>query len=633
MHKYIKTVLVVFLGLFFSCEFEKEQYVPFTAEGDARFIVENYKKSEVYIPMRDGTKLFTSIYVPKKDGEQYPILLNRTPYGVKPYGIEPADYKKDLGPNMRLTRDLYIYVYQDVRGKYMSEGAFINMTPHNQVNADGETINESTDTYDTIDWLLENIKNNNGKVGQWGISYPGFYTAAGMIDSHPALVAASPQAPIADWFFDDFHHHGAFFLPHTFNFFSTFGQPKHGPTKESVPKFIHGTNDGYEFFKKMTPLKKANEMYFRDSIKFWNEILEHPNYDQFWQDQNILPHLKNINCAVLTIGGWFDAEDLYGPLATYRSVEENNPKIFNALVMGPWGHGGWKRTTGESMGDVYFGDKTSNYYANEIIYPFFSYHLKGEGKADLAEATVFETGTNRWKKFDTWPPENVKFKNLYFHKKQALSYSPPKSNEHGMEIFISDPENPVPFTEYKDIGMPKRYMTDDQRFLQKRKDVVYYQTEPLKADLTLAGPVSANLMVTTDQGDADWVVKLIDVYPDDHPPYANQPEKDMGGYQQMVRSEVLRGRFRNSYENPEPFVPNELTKVEVPLQDVLHTFKKGHRVMIQIHSTWFPLVDINPQKYVDNIYKAESSDFVKAKHKISRSGSDPSFLRIGVLEQ
>jgi len=633
MHKYLQTVLVVSLGLFFSCEFEKEQYVPFTAEGDARFIVENYTKSEVYIPMRDGTKLFTSIYVPKKANEQYPILLNRTPYGVKPYGTEPADYKKDLGPNMRLTRDLYIYVYQDVRGKYMSEGEFINMTPHNHVNADGETINESTDTFDTIDWLLENIKNNNGKVGQWGISYPGFYTAAGMIDSHPALVAASPQAPIADWFFDDFHHHGAFFLPHTFNFFSTFGQPKHGPTKESVPKFIHGTNDGYEFFKNITPLRKANEMYFGDSIKFWNEILEHPNYDQFWQDQNILPHLKNINCAVLTIGGWFDAEDLYGPLSTYQAVEENNPKIFNALVMGPWGHGGWKRTTGESMGDVYFGDKTSNYYANEIIYPFFTYHLKGEGKADLAEATVFETGTNRWKKFDTWPPENVKFKNLYFHKKQALSYTPPKSNEHGMEIFMSDPENPVPFTENKDIGMPKRYMTDDQRFLQKRKDVVYYQTEPLEADLTLAGPVSANLMVTTDQGDADWVVKLIDVYPEDHPSYPHQPEKDMGGYQQMVRSEVLRGRFRNSYENPEPFVPNELTKVEVPLQDVLHTFKKGHRLMIQIHSTWFPLVDINPQKYVDNIYKAESSDFVKAKHKISRSGSDPSFLRIGVLEQ
>ncbi|MEQ6118250.1 CocE/NonD family hydrolase [Reichenbachiella sp. MALMAid0571] len=631
MQKYLQTLLVVFLGILFSCEFEKEQYVPFTAEGDARFIVENYEKSEVYIPMRDGTKLFTSIYVPKKKDEKYPILMNRTPYGVKPYGTEPSDYKKDLGPNMRLTRDLYIYVYQDVRGKYMSEGEFINMTPHSHVNEDGKTINESTDTFDTIEWLLENIKNNNGKVGQWGISYPGFYTAAGIIDSHPALVAASPQAPIADWFFDDFHHHGAFFLPHTFNFFSTFGQPRHGTTKESVPKFIHGTKDGYEFFKNITPLKKANEMYFGDSIKFWNEILEHPNYDQFWQEQNILPHLKNINCAVLTIGGWFDAEDLYGPLKVYQSIEEKNPKIFNALVMGPWGHGGWKRTTGESMGDVYFGDKTSNYYANEIIYPFFAYHLKGEGNADLPEATVFETGTNQWKTFDTWPPENLKFKNLYFNKKQALSYTPPKSNEHGMEIFISDPENPVPFTEYK-IGMPKRYMSDDQRFLQDRKDVVYYQTEPLEADLTIAGPVTANLMVTTDQGDADWVVKLIDVYPKDHPPFPHQPDKDMGGYQQMVRSEVLRGRFRNDYENPEPFTPNALTQVKVPLQDVFHTFKKGHRLMVQIHSSWFPLVDINPQKYVDNIYMAEPSDFIKAKHKISRSGSDPSFLRIGVLE-
>lgn len=622
-----KILLTIFVLLFtFSCEFDKEEYVSYSKEENIRFIKDNYEKLEVYIPMRDGKKLFTAIYTPKNQKEKYPILMNRTPYGVKPYGTDKSAYKDDLGPGVRLMRDLYIFVYQDVRGKYMSEGDFINMTPH------GNPINESKDTFDTIEWLLANIDNHNGKVGQWGISYPGFYTAAGMIDTHPALVAASPQAPIADWFFDDFHHHGAFFYPHAFNFMSSFDQPRSGPTQKPNERFVHGTKNGYEFFKGITPIKKANELYIGDSLAYWNQMLAHPNYDKFWQDQNILPHLKNINCAVLTIGGWFDAEDLYGPLTIYQSVEENNPKIFNALVMGPWGHGGWKRTTGESMGDVYFGGKTSDYYANEIIYPFFTYHLRGKGSADLPEATVFQTGTNEWKSFDSWPPENVKLKNLYFNKKQQLLYTPPGTKEHGMDIFISDPENPVPFTEYEDIGMPKRYMTDDQRFLSERKDVIYYQTEPLETDLTLAGPITANLMVTTDQGDADWVVKIIDVYPDDHPPFPHQPEKELGGYQQMVRSEVLRGRFRNSYENPEPFQPKELTKVVVPLQDVFHTFKKGHRLMVQIHSTWFPLVDINPQKYVDNIFMAEPEDFVKAKHKVNRSGSDPSFIRVGVLE-
>ncbi len=621
---------VIFSVLLLACSSEKETYVPFSTEEDELFITQNYEKKEVYIPMRDGTRLFTSIYTPKGKDKKYPILMNRTPYGVKPYGEN--EYKKTLGPTMRLTRDFYIYVYQDVRGKYMSEGEFVNMTPHEQTNARGERINESTDTFDTIEWLLENLGNHNGKVGQWGISYPGFYTAAGMIDSHPALVAVSPQAPIADWFFDDFHHHGAFFYPHAFNFLSSFDQPRSGPAKEAADRFVHGTNDGYTFFKEITPVKKANEMYLGDSLRFWNEMLAHPNYDQFWQDRNILPHLKNVNCAVLTIGGWFDAEDLYGPLQIYQTVEQKNPRIFNALVMGPWGHGGWKRTTGEYMGDIHFGAKTSDFYANEIIYPFFTHHLKGEGEAELAEATMFQTGTNEWKKFETWPPENTRIRKLYFNKKQQLSFAPPKSNEHGMDIFISDPHNPVPFTEEEHIGMPKRYMVDDQRFLMGRDDVIYYETAPLEEDITLAGPVTATLKVITDQGDADWIVKLIDVYPEDHPPFPHQPEVEMGGYQQLVRSEVLRGRFRNSYEKPEPFESGELETVNVPLQDVLHTFKKGHKIMVQIHSTWFPLVDINPQRYVDNIFMADEEDFVKAKHRVNRSGSDPSYLSVGVLE-
>ncbi|MFY0654464.1 MAG: CocE/NonD family hydrolase [Cyclobacteriaceae bacterium] len=626
--KQLLATAFAFSILLFSCQTEKEKYVPFSTQENVKFIKENYDKQEVYIPMRDGTKLFTAIYSPKKKEGKYPILMNRTPYGAKPYGTGKAQYKKDIGPSMRLARDLYIFVYQDVRGKYMSEGEFVNMTPH----VSERSYNESTDTFDTIEWLLDNLENHNGKVGQWGISYPGFYTAAGMIDSHPALVAASPQAPIADWYFDDFHHHGAFFYPHAYNFFSWFDQPRPEPTKEPTSKFKYPTASGYDFYKSITPIERAKELYLGDSLKFWNEMVSHPNYDKFWQDMNILPHLKNINCAVLTIGGWYDAEDLYGPLEIYKAVENNNPKIFNSLVMGPWSHGGWKRTDGTSLGDVHFGESTSDYYANEIIYPFFTYHLKDDGDADLAEATVFETGKNIWRKFDTWPPENVTSRNLYFNKKRVLSFTPPKSNEHGMDVFISNPNDPVPFTEEDEIGMPKSYMTDNQRFLSDRKDVISYQTEPLEADLTLAGPLAANLLVTTDQGDADWIVKLIDVYPEDHPTYPHKPNREMGGFQQLVRSETFRGRYRNSYENPEPFVPKELEKVKVPLQDILHTFKKGHRIMVQVQSTCFPLIDINPQKFVDNIFMATEEDFVKAKHRISRSGSNPSYIKVGILE-
>lgn len=633
--KYLK-ILPYLLGIIIiaSCQTEQEKYVDYTGEEDSLFVVNNYSKKEYDVAMRDGAKLFTSVYTPNDKSQTYPVILYRTPYSCKPYGIEKENYKLDLGPNMRIMRDKYIFVYQDVRGQFMSEGNFVNMTPHKRgLSVDGRPINESTDTFDTIDWLLDSIDGNSGKVGQWGISYPGFYTAAGMIDSHPALVAASPQAPIADWFFDDFHHHGAFFLPHTFNFYTVFGQPKHGKTKVWPERFDHGTEDGYEFFLDMTPLSKANENYLGDSIAFWNEIIKHPNYDEFWQDRNILPHLKDINCAVLTVGGWYDAEDLYGPLKTYEAIENNNPSIYNGIVMGPWSHGGWRRTTGEFLGDVNFGAKTSEFYNNEIIYPFFAHHLKGEGEMNLPEAYVFETGTNEWRTFDTWPPENVKFKNLYFKPKQSLSYIPAMENEYGMDIFMSDPDYPVHFSQTESTGMPKSYMTEDQAFNIGNSGVVYYQTPPLKEDLTLAGGLEANLFVTTNQGDADWIVKLIDVYPKDTLIYPHQPEKNMANYHQMVRSEVLRGRFRNSYENPEPFIADELTRVKVPLQDILHTFKKGHRLMIQIQSSWFPMVDVNPQKYVDNIYEAKAEDFVKAKHRISRSGQDPSFIRIGVLEK
>lgn len=623
INKYL-AVSFAFLLLITSCSSEREPYIPFTPAEDSAFVYKNYTKKEVYVPMRDGTKLFTAIYTPKDSSEQYPIIMYRTPYAIQPYGEN--NYKIDLGPNMRMTRDKYIFVYQDVRGKHMSEGQFVDMTPHKR------RTNESLDTFDTIEWLLANVDNHNGKVGQWGISYPGFYTAAGMINSHPALVAVSPQAPIADWFFDDFHHHGAFFYPHAFNFFSSFGRPRSGPTMVKNPKFKHGTNDGYAFFKAITPISLAKENYLGDSISFWNDLVAHPNYDDFWQDRNILPHLKNVNCAVLTVGGWFDAEDLYGPLKIYETVEKNNPGINNTLVMGPWGHGGWRRTDGDILGNVHFGSKTSNFYNDNIIEPFFAYHLKGRGENKIPEAYMFQTGTNEWKTFDTWPPKDLKKVKFYFKEKKRLSQTPPGDNQFGVDIFESDPSNPVPFIADDHIGMPKSYMTDDQSFVNNRPDVLYYLSSPLEEDLTIAGSVLANLVVKTDQTAADWVVKLIDVYPSSHAPFPHQPDVSMKRYHQMVRSEVIRGRFRNSYERPEAFVPKKEEVIKLPLQDVLHTFKKGHQIMVQVQSSWFPMVDINPQTYVANIFEAKPEDFVKAKHFVGRSGVKPSYIEVGVLE-
>lgn len=617
-------ILLALLILVISgCSSEREPYVPFSEEEDSTFVYSNYDKQEVYIPMRDGTKLFTAIYSPKDKTEAYPIIMYRTPYGVHPYGED--QYKIDLGPNMRMTRDKYIFVYQDVRGKYMSEGEFEDMTPHER------STNESRDTYATIDWLLANVDNHNGKVGQWGISYPGFYTAAGMIDTHPALVAVSPQAPIADWFFDDFHHHGAFFYPHAFNFFSSFGRPRLAPTKIKNEKFQHGTDDGYSFFKEISPLSLAKEKYLGDSIQFWNDLAAHPNYDDFWQDRNILPHLKNISCAVLTVGGWYDAEDLYGPLKIYETVEQNNPGINNSIVMGPWGHGGWRRTDGDVLGNVHFGAKTSNFYNDNMIEPFFAYHLKGVGENKLPEAYMFQTGTNEWKTFNEWPPKSIEKVKFYFKDKKRLSITPPKENKFGVDVFESDPNNPVPFIEYDDIGMPKSYMTDDQSFLNDRPDVIYYLSEPLEEDLTIAGPILANLVVKTDQTAADWVVKVIDVYPSKHPSYPHQPDRSMKRYHQMVRSEVIRGRYRDGYERPKPFISKKEETIQLPLLDVLHTFKKGHQIMVQIHSSWFPMVDINPQTYVENIFEATPEDFVKAKHFVGRSGVKPSYIEVGII--
>jgi putative CocE/NonD family hydrolase len=599
----------------------------------AAFVRDNYTKAEYRIPMRDGVHLFTSVYSPKDTSQTYPILMRRTPYSVAPYG--ESDYPGSIGPSEVLARDLYIFVYQDVRGCFMSEGTFVNMTPHLTEKATDQDIDESTDTYDTIEWLIDNVDNNNGKVGLWGISYPGFYAASSMIDAHPALAASSPQAPIADWWYDDFHHHGATFLPHAFGFLSIFGQPRPELTTQFGQRFVFPTPDGYQFFLDLGSLANVNERYFNDTIAFWTDgMVAHPNYDQFWQSRNILPHLNNVAPAVMTVGGWFDAEDLYGPLNIYRSIEEKNPDAFNILVMGPWVHGGWARTTGEAIGDVRFGAQTSLFYRESIEAPFFNYYLKGEGQPDLPEAYVFETGTNQWRTFDDWPPQQAEASSLYLTEGGRLSFEPPDNRGDAYDEYESDPANPVPYTSDIATGMTQEYMTDDQRFASRRPDVLVYQTEVLEEDITLVGPLLADLWVSTSGTGSDWIVKLIDVLPPDAPDPGNMARgKHMGDYHMMVRSESIRGRFRNDPANPEPFIPHQPTMVELPLQDVLHTFKAGHRIMIHVQSTWFPLVDRNPQTYVENIFLAQEEDFIKASQRVYRSAQRPSQVRVSILPQ
>lgn len=590
---------------------------------DSVYIKNNYDKTEVQIPMRDGTKLFTSIYTPKDKSKTYPILMQRTCYSVAPYGADK--YRKNLGPSKFLMRDGYIFVYQDVRGRWMSEGTFDNMRPNIPGNdwKNKTAIDEASDTWDTIDWLIKNIKGNNGRAGQWGISYPGFYTAAGIPDAHPALKASSPQAPISDFWFDDFHHNGVF-LQSYLAAFGVFGYQHEKPTDKSwydgkiVPFFTNPARDGYDFNLDIGPLKNATEKYHSDNF-FWQQMVDHPNYDEFWQKRNLLPHLTNVKHAVMTVGGWYDAEDLYGPLNIYKRIEASSPSTQNTIVMGPWSHGDWARETGfQSVNHIYFGDSISTFYQREIERNFFHSVLKENVKPNLPEAYMFDCGLKTWKKFEEWPPKGIPPVKLYFGEKGKLSVNEPLKPDAVFD-YVSDPNKPVPYTSQTEglVFTPRRFMTDDQRVAASRPDVITFETDPLTDDITLAGEIMARLKVALSGTDADFVVKLIDVYPQDHPAYKHNPANIiMGGYQQLVRHEVFRGRWRNSFEKPEPFKPGEITDVNVTLQDILHTFKKGHKIMVQIHSTWFPYIDRNPQKYVDNIYKANEEDFIKATIKV-----------------
>lgn len=594
----------------------------FNAFSQDSWVEQHYIKQIHKVPMSDGTLLYTHVFVPKDASptNKYPFMMQRTCYSVAPY--ELGKFPNQVGPSETLMKDKYIFVYQDVRGRWMSEGKWTNMTPNNPGNGDGIAPDESSDTYDTIEWLLKNIPHNNGRVGQWGISYPGFYTVAGAVDAHPALKASSPQAPVGDFFFDDFHHNGAFVQAYLFTY-PVFGVQHDGPTPTSWynDDFINtGTRDGFKFQKDLGSLKNV-EKYYSDNF-YWQETVEHPNYDEFWQKRTVIPYLKNVNHAIMTVGGWFDAEDLYGPLTVYKTIEKNNPATYNTLVMGPFGHGRWSRETGHTLhSNVYFGDSIATFYQRNIEANFFNHFLKGpgDGKTGLPDAYLFDTGLKVWKTFDQWPSPQAEKMKFYLSRDGKIKNEPVSTKKYSE--FESDPNKPVPYIENREDMLdftPFDYMSEDQRFAADRPDVLVFETEILESDITLGGEIMAKLNVSTNATDADWVVKLIDVYSADEPnhDYMPNPNVVLGNYHQMVRSEAMRGRFRESFEFPKPFKPNTKTAVEFRLQDVLHTFKKGHKIQIQVQSTWFPMIDRNPQKYVDNIFEAKDSDFIKAIHRV-----------------
>ena len=613
------------------------------AEARALYIRSHYNKFEYRIPMRDGKHLFTSVYVPNDASEQkrYPLLMLRTPYSVAPYGLE--FYRPALASSAAYEKDGFIFVFQDVRGTHMSEGEFVNLRPLRKDKQHGT--DDNTDTYDTIDWLLKHLPYNNGKVGQWGISYPGYYTAVGAIDSHPALKAVSPQAPIADWFLgDDMHRHGAFNLQMAFGFFSDFGKPRPelSEGKDGQP-FKYGSRDGYQFYLGMGSLANADSNYLKGGIPFWQEIVQHPDYDEFWQSRNLLPHLNNVKAAVLTVGGWYDTEDLYGPLHIFAALDKQNPGIQSNLIVGPWTHGGWSRTGGDKVGDASFGYKTSDTYL-PVEFAFFKHYLKGGDKPDLPKAWMFETGANRWRKFQSWPPLNTVSKSLYLQDHGKLGFAPPVSGlDAGFDEYLADPAKPVPYTTEFSIHWSRNYIAADQRFAAQRPDVLVYQSQVLDHDVTLAGPLDAELFVSSSGTDADFIVKLIDVNPDEFKDQSDErvplPNKEKtaaelqkrGGQQVLVRGEPFRARFRDSLATPKPLVPGQPTALRFTMNDVLHTFQRGHRIMIQVQSSWFPFIDRNPQTFVPNIYQANDSDFIKATQRVYHQSGQASRLQVRVL--
>jgi putative CocE/NonD family hydrolase len=587
------------------------------------YVKGQYTKAEYQIPMRDGVRLFTAVYTPKDTSRDYPILLARTQSGIQPYG--DGEYPRDLGPSPLFGKEGYIFVYQDIRGRWMSEGTFVIRRPHNPAKGPRD-VDESSDAYDTIDWLLKNVRHHNGKVGYQGMSYRGWLAAEAAVDAHPALKAVSPQAPVVDTFVgDDWHHNGALFISHAVYYAPRQGTPRPEPIREpNYSPFDFGTPDGYDFFLRLGPRANIDAKYFHGRNLFWNELTAHPTYDEFWQARNLRPHLKNIKPALLTVGGWFDAENLFGTLEAHRCFQADGAK--NVLVMGPWIHGGWNSGSGASLGLVSFGSNTADYYREAVELPFFNFHLKGKRPLKLPNALAFETGTNRWREHASWPPPGTRPLELYFEAGSRLANELPRGPADAFDDYVSDPAKPVPYVEAIGTVMVPEYMGADQRFAARRPDVLVYEGDRLANPVTFAGPIEVELHASTTGTDSDWVVKLIDVYPADHPdPTPNPSGTRLGGCQQLVRGEVLRGRFRNSFEKPEPFEPGRPTVLRFRLPDVNHTFRAGHKIMVQVQSSWFPLVERNPQSFV-NIADAKESDFRKATQRVYRSKDRPSRL-------
>ncbi len=608
---------------------------------DSLYTRDHYNKSEYMVPMRDGVKLYTIVYAPKDTSQAQPFMLVRTPYGIPPYPL--TEYKRVLGPSPEFDRDGYIFVYQDARGKFRSEGTFQVMNPYRPVKNGPKDVDESTDNYDTIDWLLKNIPHNNGRVGQWGISYPAWQTVMGMIAAHPALKASSPQSSPSDMFVgDDFHHNGAFRFMYTFSWLSGNARPRGAQTTDRPRPFDYGTTDAYHFYLDVGTVARVNELYFHDQVPTWNDFLKHPNYDTYWQAQNVLKDLKGITHPVLNVTGWFDQEDFYGPMSIYYGIEKANPNNQSTLVVGPWNHGGWGAGGGDSLGPVKFGSATGEYFRREVQLPFFQRYLKDKPVKPLAEAIVFESGTNVWKTYDSWPPKSAVKRSLFLHANGKLSWTAPTETAAAFDSYVDDPAHPVPFTTEKRPTQGFLWMVEDQWFASVRPDVLTYQTEPLTDDVTIAGPILAKMRVSTSGTDADFVVKLIDVFPNTDattpaPSGAgggrgrgNAGDQRMRNYQMLVGAEVFRAKYRHSYSNPEPMVPNQVTPIDWDLRDKNHTFQKGHRIMVQVQSSWFPLIDRNPHQFMD-IYAAKPSDFRTATQRVYRSAAQPSHLELLVV--
>ncbi len=610
-----------------------------------------FTKQDVMIPMRDGIKLHTEIYVPKQAGEPLPFFLTRTPYGLND---DKQGYSRLLNLYREMMPDGYIFVFQDIRGRYGSEGTFVmQRDPRDCSNP--HSIDEGTDTYDTIDWLLKNVPNNNGRVGEAGMSYGGWLTTMALLEPHPALKAVSEQASPADMFLgDDFHHNGAFRLSYGFEYAALM------ETGKTNFQFQFNRYDTYTWYLELGPLSNVNAIYLHGKLPTWNNFVAHPNYDEFWKKQAFPRYLRNLTLKVpdLNVAGWWDQEDFYGPIRIYDLLKAHDTNHDDYLAVGPWNHGGWAHGTGSSLGNVDFGSNTAEYFRAKIQAPWFKYWLKdrpaqGGGEPPLRTAVTFQTGSNEWKQWNDWPPrENIEQRHLYFRADGKLSFDPPSATDpktagaasargkttagasarEAFDSYISDPANPVPYRHrpieetYSAGSRWYWWLTEDQRFVENRPDTLTWETAPLTSDVTVAGDIVAHLFASTTGTDSDWIVKLIDVYPEKY-----APKPSMGGYELMIADEVFRGRFWKSFEHPVPLVANQVTPFRIDLHTNDHTFLKGHRIMVQVQSTWFPIIDRNPQKYVPNIFLAKASDYQKATQRIFCSMEHPSNVEFPVV--